>query len=57
MQTPAFAPSLTSAYLKQNLQANQDNVVAPIMTRHGRAISLTRTPVIPSLIHGFKPNS
>jgi hypothetical protein len=45
MQTLASAPSLTSVYLKQNLQAIQDNVVAPIMMRHGRAIFLTKIAV------------
>jgi hypothetical protein len=38
MQTLVSAPSLTSVYLKQNLQAIQDNVAAPIRMRHGRAI-------------------
>ena len=40
MQTLTSAPSLTPAYLKQNFQDIQDNVVAPITMRHGRAIFL-----------------
>ena len=40
MQTLTSAPSLAPAYLKQNLQEIQDNVVRPIRIRHGRAIFL-----------------
>lgn len=43
MQTRTSAPSLTPAYLKQNLQEIQDNVVAPIRTLRGRAIFLRST--------------
>jgi hypothetical protein len=45
MQTLTSAPSLTPAYLKQNLQEIQDNVVAPVRIRHGRAISFTKIAV------------
>jgi hypothetical protein len=57
MQTLASAPSLTPAYLKQNLQDIQDNVVAPIMMRHGHAIFLRNialtSVLLPFAIGGF----
>ena len=46
MQTLTSASSLTPACLKQNLQETQDNVVAPIKMRHGRAIFLRNTALI-----------
>jgi hypothetical protein len=45
MQTLSFAPSLTFAYLKQNLQAIQDNVVPPTIRPRGRTIFLTKIAV------------
>lgn len=42
MQTLASALSLSSVHLTQNLLTIQDNVVAPIMMRHRRAMFLTK---------------
>ncbi|MBV8476145.1 MAG: hypothetical protein JOZ36_05725, partial [Acidobacteria bacterium] len=45
MQTLTSASSLAPAYLKQNLQEIQDNIVPAIRMRHGRAIFLRNTAV------------
>jgi hypothetical protein len=52
MQTLTSAASLTPAYLKQNLQDIQDNVVAPIVMRYGRAIFL-RNIALTSVLLAF----
>ena len=52
MHTLTSAPSLTPAYLKPNLQAIQDNGVAPIMMRYGRAI-FRRNIALTGVLLGF----